>query len=433
MRLRRWYWLVILLAAGCGGAVTRPISSTPGCTGTELTPTSKVQAAINHAPTGTTFCFGPGMYHVSSLAPKSGDVLDGGGQKAILDGGNSAPYAVYGDSASPGPAQVTVQGFTIQNFETPFQQGAIQDFNGPDWIIRNNHITHNAAAGVATGDNVRVLGNLIDHNVQEGFVAHGDGGLYQGNDIAYNNSNLAIDGTWEAGGGKAWGTDNLTFTDNNVHDNGGPGLWADTNNLNTTFDGNTVSNNWGPGIYEEISYNATIINNTVTDNGMPSSPGGGQRLGWGWDAGIQLRGSGALSSSSPLIIANNTVTNNYNGITLLQSPQPNACPNKGNDEGEYGPCLVKNVIVEHNGITMSQGWTGAAQDGTDDSIFTSRNNQWVDNNYCVASANHPNDGYAYDWLAWNNWQSWSTWLSYGLDTHGTFTVGGICRPPDGSP
>ena len=248
---------------------------------------------------------------------------------------------------------------------------------------------------MATGDNVRVLSNLIDHNAQEGFAAHGNGGLYQGNDIAYNNSNLAVDATWEAGGGKASGTDNLTFRDNNVHDNGGPGLWADTNNINTTFDGNTVSNNWGPGIYEEISYNATIINNTVTDNGMPSSPGGGQRLGWGWDAGIQLRGSGALSSSSPLIIANNTVTNNYNGIILLQSPQPNACPNKGNDEGEYGPCLVKNVIVENNGITMSQGWTGAAQDGSDDSIFTSRNNQWLDNHYCVASANHPADGYGY--------------------------------------
>ena len=37
----------------------------------------------------------------------------------------------------------------------------------------------------------------------------------------------------------------------------GPGLWADTNNINTTFDGNTISNNWGPGIYDEVSYNVT--------------------------------------------------------------------------------------------------------------------------------------------------------------------------------
>ena len=62
----------------------------------------------------------------------------------------------------------------------------------------------NAAAGVATGDNVQVLGNLIDHNGQEGFSAHGNGGLYQDNEIAYNNYNLAVDAGWEAGGGKAW-------------------------------------------------------------------------------------------------------------------------------------------------------------------------------------------------------------------------------------
>jgi parallel beta-helix repeat protein len=429
MPLRRWPWLITLLATGCGGIVTSQASPSPACNGTALTPTSNQQAAINNAPRGTTFCFGPGTYQVSSLVPKSGDVLDGGRQTAVLDGHNSASYAVYGDSASPGPSDVTVRGFVIQNFITPLQQGAIQDFNGPGWIIQNNHITKNAAAGVATGDNVQVLNNLIDHNAQEGFAAHGNVGLYKGNEIAYNNFNLVVDPTWEAGGGKAWGTDNLTFKSNYVHDNGGPGLWADTNNINTTFDGNTVNNNWGPGIYEEISYNATITNNKVADNGMPSSPGGGQRLGWGWDAGIQLRGSGALSSSSPLVISHNTVTNNFNGITLLQSPQPNACPSKANDEGLYGPCYIQNVIVENNSITMSQGTTGGFQDGTSNSIFTSRKNQWVNNHYCVASAVHPDDGYMDGWFAWmDSNRSWSAWQGYGLDTGGTFRVGGTCRP-----
>ena len=82
MRLRRWYWLVVLLATGCGGAVTSPKGPVP-----------------------------------ASLPPVC-----------------------------------TVRGFVIQNFKTPLQQGTIQDFNGPDWIIRNNHITDNSAAGVATGD-----------------------------------------------------------------------------------------------------------------------------------------------------------------------------------------------------------------------------------------------------------------------------------------
>jgi parallel beta-helix repeat protein len=390
-----------------------------------------VQAAINDAPPGTTFCFGPGVYHVSALIPKSGDVLDGGGRKAVLDGVNSAFYAIYGDSALPGPSDVTVREFVIRNFRTPLQQGAIQDYNGPGWVIQDNHITNNTAAGVATGDKVKVLGNLIDHNGQEGFSAHGNGGLYQGNEIAYNNFNLAVDANWEAGGGKAWGTDKLTFKSNYVHDNGGPGLWADTNNINTVFDDNTVSNNRGPGIYEEISYNATITNNTVAGNAMPSSPGDGQGQGWGWDAGIQLRASGGLSSSSPLIISRNTVTDNFNGISLLQTPSPNACPNKANHEGLYGPCRIQNVIVENNDISMTQGASGEFQDGngTDNSIFVSWNNHWVNNHYCVTSATHPDDGYMDGgWFAWMNRNlSWLQWQSYGLDQTGTFGVGGTCR------
>ena len=280
----------------------------------------------------------------------------------------SAAFAIFGDSASPGPSDVTIRGFVVRNFarKTPLQRGAIQDYNGRGWIIENNHITNNAAAGVATGSNVRVLGNLIDHNRQEGFSAHGNGGLYQGNEIAYNNYNLAVNPNWEAGGGKAFETRNLTFKSNYVYDNGGPGLWADTDNIYTTFDGNTVSNNWGPGIYEEIWYNSTIINNTITDNGMPSSPGRGGRLGWAWDAGIQLRESGALTASAPLIISGNKVANNYNGISLIQSP--GAGCRQG--EGDYGPCRVQNVLVENNWITMTQGATGAYQVGAGDDIFT---------------------------------------------------------------
>jgi parallel beta-helix repeat protein len=399
----------------------------PACTGTVLTPASDVQAAIDHAPPGTTFCFGRGTYQLSAaLIPKSGDVLDGGQWGAVLAGGNGARFAIYGDSALPGPSDVTVRGFVIRDFDTPLQLGAIQDWNGPGWIIQDNHITENAAAGVATGDNVRVIGNLIDHNGQEGFTAHGNGGLYQDNEIAYNNENLAVAPTWEAGGGKASRTRNLTFKSNYVHNNGGPGLWVDTNNIYTTFDGNTITNNWGPGIYEEISYDATIINNTLTGNGMPSSPGEGQRQGWAWDAGIELRASGGTSASSPLVISHNIVRDNYNGITLIQSPNPYACGDNG--EGQYGPCRVQNVIVEDNDITMTRGATGGFQDGrpADNSIFVSWHNQWLNNNYCVPAV-QPNDGYMGNWLAWmNRGISWPAWQNYGLDKGGAFSISTAC-------
>jgi hypothetical protein len=113
----------------------------------------------------------------------------------------------------------------------------------------------------------------------------------------------------------------------------------------------------------------------------------------------------------------------------FQHEYPNACSNKFLDEGRYGPCYVRNVIVEDNYITMSQGMTGEMQDGTDNSIFTSRDNRWVNNHYCVTSLVHPNDGYAYNWFAWMNHNvSWSAWQGYGLDKSGTFKTGKVCKP-----
>jgi hypothetical protein len=389
----------------------------PSCSGRTVTPADDVQAIVDGEPPATTFCFASGTYHVSSLAPKSDDVFDGGNLQAVMDGQHTEPFAIVDNSAS----SVTVRGFVIQNYATPLQQGAISAFGGSNWIIEFNDIAHNAAAGVATGDSVEVLGNVIEWNTQEGFSAHGSGGLYEGNEIAYNNYYLGVDPTWEAGGGKCWATTALTFSYNYVHDNGGNGIWCDTNNIFTTIDHNKVVNNYGAGIYEEISYDASIRDNVVEDNGMPSAPGGGQRLGYLWDAGIQLRGSGSLSSSSPLLISGNTVVNNYNGIALLQSPNDayGACNTEytSGEEGLYGPCLVQNVLVQDNTISMTQGATGAVEDGAGPAVF-SQNNRFVGNRYTV-SARCCVGRYSYGWLAWDNgWPSWTRWRAVGNDLRG---------------
>ena len=59
----------------------------------------------------------------------------------------------------------------------------------------------------------------------------------------------------------------MTIEDNYIHDNWGPGGWADTNNANTTWTGNTITDNEGEAIVEEISYNFSITNNCIADNG----------------------------------------------------------------------------------------------------------------------------------------------------------------------
>jgi len=388
---------------------------TTGCTGLAVTPAMDVQAVVNHAPPGATFCFAPGIYHIA-ITPKSGQVFDGGDQAAILDGENTRQHAFRGANT----ANVAVKGFVVRHYKTPLQQGAIQAFGTTGWTIAGNHITRNAASGVATDTGAKVLHNRIDHNGQQGYTAHGNNILYDSNEISYNNENLAVDASWEAGGGKAWATNHAVFRNNNVHHNGGNGFWDDTNNIHITYDHNIVAHNWGAGIYHEIGYDATITNNVVTNNGTSTSLGGGEDNGWLWNAGIQLRSSGGLSSATPILISGNTVVNNYNGIGLLDSPA-GGCRNKNLDEGAYGPCRLQNILVKKNVITMNQGGTGAVQDGSGDAVFTSRNVRFQENTYHVSGGAHPKDDHAYGWFAWKNtWPSWAGWKAFGNDTRGTF-------------
>lgn len=379
-----------------------------------LTTASNVQAAIDANPGRTWFHFSPGTYtSISFLEPKSGNVLDGGNRAAIFDGQNQPGRAIFSDSAH----NVTLRGLVIKRYAPAEQAGAVHTHDTTGWRIIDCHITLNAEVGLATGSGVRVIGNLLDHNGRAGFSAHGSNILYEGNEIAFNNENLVADVTFEAGGGKLWNTTNATFRSNNVHDNGGHGLWDDTNNIYVTYDGNTVTNNHCSGIYHEIGYEATIINNTISGNGMPSSPGGGEQLGWMWDAGIQIRSCRPVNAATPILIQNNTVTGNYNGIALIDSPAGGAT-NPG--ESAYGNLYLANITVDSNTISMTRGASGVVQDGRGSSVFT-QNLVWTNNDYTVDDPHAGGD--VYNWFAWNDaFSSFATWQGFGHDAAGSVTV-----------
>ena len=100
-------------------------------------------------------------------------------------------------------------------------------------------------------------------------------------------------------------TENLIVRGNFVHDNNGPGLWTDIDNINTLYENNIVEGNSGAGIFHEISYSATIRNNQVRGNGF-------RNRGWLWEGGIMVAGSQGVE------IYGNILEDNYNGITLIQ-------------------------------------------------------------------------------------------------------------------
>jgi parallel beta-helix repeat protein len=179
---------------------------------------------------------------------------------------------------------------------------------------------------------------------------------------------------------------------NYVHDNKGPGLWLDGNNIYALYEGNRVVDNYGPGIDHEISYDAVIRNNVVEGNGF----------GWtGW-----VDGAGILVNTSPNVeVYGNTVRNNNDGIAGIHASR---------GSGNYGPYQLKNLWVHDNVIVMQVGETGVVTNTSDPVFSTAWNNRFDYNTYTLGSADK--------YYAWDPWYMTTTqWRATGQDPHSTWT------------
>jgi parallel beta-helix repeat protein len=153
-----------------------------------------------------------------------------------------------------------------------------------------------------------------------------------------------------------------------VHDNKGPGLWSDGDNINTSYEDNYVSNNGFEGIVYEISYDALIKNNVVVNNGFST------KSGW-------LDGAGILIEASPNAeVVGNLVVGNWNGIGITQAAR---------GSGLHGPHEVHDVHVHDNVVVMQRGQTGMAQGVNDPSYFTTKNNRFARNRYYIGCMSEP--------------------------------------------
>ena len=179
----------------------------------------------------------------------------------------------------------------------------------PAGWCRTTRFARRTAPAIRSDAPITIRSNKLHHNGQEGIRLNGgSGSLVEGNAI-YGNGTVGFDAGWEAGGAKFLDTDSLTVRGNTVYGNQGAGLWTDGSNNNTVYDGNKVYDNAGQGIMHEISYAATIANNTVYGNGLGFDT-------WLWGAQI-------LVSNSPNVeIYGNDVTvpaNGGDGIAVVQS------------------------------------------------------------------------------------------------------------------
>jgi parallel beta-helix repeat protein len=384
---------------------------TPGTTtqGIALSPGQSIQAAVNANPAGTTFTITPGTYYSQSVIPKTGDSFLGQ-PGAVLDGQGTAKYAFW-EGPAPYPNNVTISGLKVTNYTPATQTGTIDaggyspSLSSTGWIIQNNEVSYNDQYGIRAGNSTQVLNNYVHHNKRLNITGSANNELIANNEIAYGNYGNFYDTNFEAGGTKFSGTNGLVLRGNYVHDNLGVGLHVDLNNVNTLIDSNNVVHNGSEGIVVEVSYTATISNNTVTNNGLYDPR---NRYTWLWNAGI------GVHDSPNVQVYGNTVSGNWAGIVGIQQ-------NRTADVATNGPHLLQNYYVHDNIITETtvpppqvlSTAAGIGQDDGDQNVFGSYNNRYVHNTYYLGANPYP--------FAWQNGpRNQAQWLAYGEDVTGTF-------------
>jgi hypothetical protein len=260
---------------------------------------------------------------------------------------------------------------------------------GSRWRILDNEVRLNHGVGIGVADGALVSGNFVHHQGQLGLGVWGRGSTVINNDISFNNT-AGYSMEWEAGGTKSWLTESTVMAHNYVHENYGPGLWADGGNAGAAYEYNKVVDNWAGGIEYEISYDAVIAHNEVSGNGH-------RRKGWGWDAGIEIASSGGIGL---IDVHDNVLTDNANGITLIDSrgrawerPAP------------YGAHVVQNIWVHRNTITMGPGeYTGAVEDRWSSDVFTSGHNRFEANTYFLNPLAEPHFFWSDAHVGWASWR-----------------------------
>ncbi|MFF6815388.1 right-handed parallel beta-helix repeat-containing protein [Streptomyces sp. NPDC012403] len=317
------------VARVCAKPAAGPAKAPAGAVTVDPSVVGDLAAKTESSPAHTTFWLRPGKHRLAperyaQVVPKEGNRYLGA-PGAVLDGRRTSQYA-FGGSAR----DVTVRHLTVQHFVAPHDEGVVNSGSADGWVIEHTRIQYNSGAGMMAGNRQRVRGNCLRGNGQYGLNAYkstGIGGLLvEGNEITDNNRD-----DWErrkpgcgcTGGAKFWAVDGADVRGNWVHDNRGPGLWADTNNNDFRIEDNVLEANDGAALIYEISYNAVIRNNMIRRNNWVEGRRSAERGDTFPYATVYLSEAGGeprvRARTDKIDVHRNVLENNWNGITLWEN------------------------------------------------------------------------------------------------------------------
>jgi len=324
------YGGVLTPVAVCGTSMLDGPTTAPGGSVAVSPGPSTIQDAIAQHSAGTTYYLAAGTYSIDgSINPKDNDSFIGA-PGAIIDGSNTQPVAFGLNDHAAG---VTIEYLTIQHFAGPQNNGIVNQGQGAGWTIKyntigNNPDTNGGANGVELGDGDVVSYNCFTHNAQGGIASVGSTGfVVDHNEVSHNGEGYeAAHNCGCSSGMKFFTSTKVTITNNWIHDNGAPAVWADTNNSFFLISNNVIENNAVEGIFYEISYNAVIRGNLIRHNGISGNaqasdfpePAIYVSESGGYDAGSPVVLSG-VDVNGVLDITGNTFDDNADGVVLYQN------------------------------------------------------------------------------------------------------------------
>ena len=349
----------------CGNAsiLNGPSSAPAGA----ITVPAGDNSTFNWNQAGATFWFAPGTHTLGTnefgqIIPASNTTFIGA-PGAIIDGKFVNRYAFTAQATG-----VKIKYLTIQNFGAAGSnnnEGVVNHDSGTGWTIENNTIQNNGGAGVFVGSDNMVRFNCLTNNGQYGFsmykpkLAAGAGAsainniTLDHNEISYNNTfdwESKINGCGCTGGGKFWDVKGARVTNNWVHHNKSVGLWADTNDIDFLFEGNYINDNDAEAIFYEISYNASIRNNTIKRNNIVKGKQFAARVDNFPTAAIYISESGGesridstITGTATLEISGNYMEDNWGSISLWENADRFGNDGSANTSGGYTTKLITNI------------------------------------------------------------------------------------------
>ncbi len=316
------------VGAVCGKTQPGPAEPPPGAVRIDPSITGDLVAKTNAEPPGTVFWLAPGRHRLgdhrfSQVRPKAGNTYLGS-PGAVLDGAGKNFYGFAGDAADVKVSHLVVRGFT-----PPMNEGVVNHDSAAGWVIEHNTMTENRGAAMMAGPRQVMRGNCLKDNGQYGLNAYGrdlKGLVLKGNEFVGNNTDdteKKSPGCGCSGAMKFWAVDGADISENWIHDNRGPGIWADTNNNDFLIEKNVIEGNDGAAIFYETSYNAIMRNNVIRRNNLVTGKQFVDR-GDSFPAGtVYISESGGeprvRARTDRIEISGNVFEDNWSGITLWEN------------------------------------------------------------------------------------------------------------------